>query len=225
MGITLEQVVPWGRCLAEYISMFALSQADLQKRILDCGGGPASFTAEANALGYSVTACDPIYAFSAAAIAPRIDAARDLIMPQVRDKAEAYIWQSIADPDGLETVRMDAMQRFLADLPTGKLAGRYIEGTVLDLPFADDQFDLALSSHFLLAYSKQLGRDFHLQAMAELCRVAREVRIFPLLTVSGETSPWLDEIMTQLAAFGRQAVVATVEYEFQRGGNQMLKIT
>lgn len=225
MGIQLAQVVPWGRCLAEYVGMFALSEADLQKTILDCGGGPASFTAEANALGYSATACDPVYGFSAEDIASRINAARDLIMPQVRQKADAYIWQSIRDPDELERVRMTAMRQFLQDFSDGKQAGRYVEGSVLDLPFPDGHFDLALSSHFLLSYSEQLGQAFHQQAVAELCRVAQEVRLFPLLTISGERSPWVDAISSQVAPLNRQTQIVTVDYEFQKGGHQMLKIT
>ncbi|MEM6350224.1 MAG: methyltransferase domain-containing protein [Cyanobacteria bacterium P01_D01_bin.14] len=225
MGIQLDQVVLWGRCLEEYQRMFALSEADLQKSLLDGGGGPASFTAEATLQGCSVIACDPVYAFSAAAIAPRIEAACDLIMPQVRQNADAYVWQSIADPNALETVRMAAMRQFLTDLPAGKAAGRYVEGSVLDLPFPDGQFDLALSSHFLLSYSTKLGLDFHLEAVRELCRVARAVRIFLLLTVSGERSPWVDAIATHIAQLGRKSTIVTVDYEFQKGGNQMLKIT
>ncbi len=46
MGLKLENVVPWGRSLAEYICMFDLCPSDLQGYILDCGGGPASFNAE-----------------------------------------------------------------------------------------------------------------------------------------------------------------------------------
>jgi hypothetical protein len=39
----LENVVPWGRSLTEYQAMFALSEEDLQKRILRCGDGPREF--------------------------------------------------------------------------------------------------------------------------------------------------------------------------------------
>ena len=62
----LEQVVPWGRSLAEYRAMFTLSEEDLQKRILGCGDGPASFNAEMTASGKpTVTSVDPLYAFEA----------------------------------------------------------------------------------------------------------------------------------------------------------------
>lgn len=43
MGFALDKVVPWGRSYEEYISMFDLSEADLQLRILGCGDGPAGF--------------------------------------------------------------------------------------------------------------------------------------------------------------------------------------
>ena len=36
---TLEQVVPWGRSFEEYRAMFALSDADLEGRVLGCGDG------------------------------------------------------------------------------------------------------------------------------------------------------------------------------------------
>jgi hypothetical protein len=45
LAVMLDQVVPWGRSLSEYVRMFDLSPADLQSRILDCAGGPASFNA------------------------------------------------------------------------------------------------------------------------------------------------------------------------------------
>src|SRR5215218_2875944 len=70
----LHEVVPWGRPFAEYVRMFALAPADLDRRILDCGGGPASFAAEAAAHGARVVACDPLYRFPAGEIARRIDA-------------------------------------------------------------------------------------------------------------------------------------------------------
>ena len=50
------------RSLAEYRAIFALTEADLNGRILDCPDGAASFTAQARALGAAVIAADPIYA-------------------------------------------------------------------------------------------------------------------------------------------------------------------
>ncbi len=58
MAFTLDKVVPWGRSLDEYRRMFALTDSDLEKRILGCADGPASFNAELTANGGSVVSCD-----------------------------------------------------------------------------------------------------------------------------------------------------------------------
>lgn len=225
MGIQLKTVVPWGRCLAEYIKMFNLTEADKAKTILDCGSGPASFTVEMTAQGYQVTACDPIYQFGKAEIKQRIQETYDDILTQVAQHQDSYVWQDIRSPEHLGEVRMQAMQQFLSDFEVGLQAGRYQSESLPTLPFSDQQFDLALSSHFLLLYSTQLGLPFHQAAIQELCRVAREVRIFPLVTVSGERSPWLTDICELLASKGHQTTIETVTYQFQKGGNQMLRIT
>jgi hypothetical protein len=51
MPFSLDRVVPWGRSLAEYRRMFALTEEQFRMRILGCADGPASFNAEATALG------------------------------------------------------------------------------------------------------------------------------------------------------------------------------
>lgn len=56
---------------------------------------------------------------------------------------------------------------------------------VLPLERGSGKFDIALSSHFLFFYSAQLSAEFHLQALREMLRVAREVRVFPLLALDG----------------------------------------
>ncbi len=65
MAFTLEQIVPWGRSFGEYVRMFALTEADLEKRILGCGDGPASFNAAMFRRGRRVVSVDPLYGFSA----------------------------------------------------------------------------------------------------------------------------------------------------------------
>ena len=225
MGIQLKTVVPWGRCLAEYVSMFNLTEADLTRNILDCGAGPASFTAEMTDQGRRVMACDPIYQFSKAEIEQRIQDTYDNILTQVAQHQDSYVWKEIRSPEHLGEVRMQAMGQFLLDFETGLQAGRYRAERLPKLPFQAQQFDLALSSHFLLLYSTQLGEAFHQLAIRELCRVAREVRIFPILTVSGEVSPWLESICDSLRANGYRPSLETVTYEFQKGGNQMLRIS
>ena len=97
-------------------------------------------------------------------------------------------------------------------------------GELPELPFSDGQFQLCVCSHFLFLYSEQLTAEFHTRAIRELVRVAGEVRIFPLLELGGRPSPHMEPIMHELNAEGLQVDVDRVDYEFQRGANQMIRI-
>lgn len=224
MAIILENIVPWGRSLDEYVRMFSLSPNDLKKQILGCGDGPASFNAEMQAAGYQVTSLDPIYRFSVEKIRGRIDETFRTIIDQLERSCDEYLWDDIAGPEELGRMRMASMSRFLADFPTGKMQGRYIEGELPGLPFPDDRFEVALCSHLLFLYSEQLDLDFHRSAIEELCRVAREVRIFPLVTLAGHPSPHVTDIRNHLASREYRVTIEMVPYEFQRGGNTMMRI-
>jgi SAM-dependent methyltransferase len=221
----LEQVVPWGRSLHEYQHMFDLSPVDLQLRILDCAGGPASFNAEMTQLGHSVLSCDPLYQFSAAEIATRVEETYPKILQGLEINYQRFVWQEITSPAHLGEVRMASLAQFLQDFSQGLLVGRYQNLELPTLPFADQEFDLALCSHFLFTYSDQLSLQFHLDSILEMLRVAAEVRIFPLLVnMTGEVSPYLELVLETLQSQGYEATLQKVPYEFQRGGNQMLRI-
>lgn len=119
---------------------------------------------------------------------------------------------------------MATMAEFLADYPEGRDAGRYRGGALPLIPCADGAFELALCSHLLFTYSEHLSAAFHVSAVAELCRVAAEVRIFPLVDFAGKPSPHLEPVIAELSARGRRATVEKVPYCFQCGGDAMLRI-
>lgn len=208
----------------EYVAMFALSRQNSGSRLLGCADGPASFNAEMHARGRTVVSVDPIYRFSAAEIQARIDKTFPVIMQQLRENADDYLWTRIPSPEALGQIRMQSMESFLADFADGKEAGRYLPWELPLLPFEDRQFDLVLCSHFLFLYSEQLSAEFHRQAIQEMLRVAGELRIFPLLTLGRQPSPHLDAVCRHFRESGRSCEVITVDYEFQRGGNRMLRI-
>jgi len=225
MSITLDQVVPWGRSLAEYQRMFDMSELDMSANILGCGDGPASFNAEMTALGHPVVSCDPIYTFSKEQIAQRVEDTYDPIIEQVRRNAQNYIWNDFRNPDVLGQHRLATMRAFLADFDSGRAAGRYLPDALPALSFRDGQFDLALCSHLLFLYSEQLSLEFHEAAIRELCRVAREVRIFPLLALDCRRSAHVAPVQERLCHAGCAAEIVRVPYEFQAGGDQMLRVT
>ena len=221
---TLDRVVPWGRSFDEYRRMFALTDQDLQLRILGCGDGPASFNAEATRRGLRVTSCDPIYRFDEPELRQRIADTCDEVLAQTRRNLADFVWTTIPSVEALGQLRLAAMNDFLADYPAGKAAGRYVEAELPRLPYADASFDLALCSHFLFLYTTQLGQEFHRAAIQEMCRVAAEVRIFPLIALGGTPSPLVEPTVEQLRARGVDVSIAEVPYEFQRGGNRMMRI-
>ncbi len=136
-----------------------------------------------------MVSCDPLYQFSAGQIKQRIDDTYENVIGQTRQNQEKFVWDLIASPDELGRVRLKAMSEFLTDYERGRKTGRYIPAQLPDLPFASLSFDLALSSHFLFLYSDSFSLAFHKNAVDELCRVAREVRIFPLLNYNAERVP------------------------------------
>jgi len=54
---------------------------------------------------------------------------------------------------------------------------------------------------------------------------AKEVRVFPLLTMDGQPSPHLAGVVTELRQAGYHVAVDRVAYEVLRGGNQMLRLS
>ncbi|MDE2718600.1 MAG: SAM-dependent methyltransferase [Chloroflexota bacterium] len=210
MAYTIETIVPLGRSYDEYVEMFALTPSDLNGRILGCADGPASFNAIHSANGGSVVSADPLYDFSAEQIRLRIEETFSEAMRQVRINQSEFVWDSIGSVDELAHVRMQGMKRFLEDYPDGKSDGRYISCGLPDLPFEDQIFDLALCSHYLFLYSAQLSGAFHMRSIRELCRVAAEVRIFPLLEMGSVNSRHLDAVLASLRDGGYYCSVETV---------------
>lgn len=227
----LAGVVPWGRTADEYERMFGLSRAtDLRRRVVGVADGPASFNAEWTAAGGAVTSVDPLYAAPAAAIAARYAAARAEVLAAVAANRGAYVWGDapgqLRDVAHLADRRDAAMAAFAADLEAGRAAGRYVAGGLPALPLPADAADLALVSHYLFLYSgRPLDEAAHVAAVDELLRVAPEARIFPLLTLGGEPSPHLDEVVRHAERRGWVVRVERVAYEVQRDGNQMLVLS
>jgi hypothetical protein len=224
MVMKLDKVVPFGRSLDEYIKMFNLSTEDLHKNILGVGDGPASFNAEGTAKGYKITSIDPIYQFDGAEIKQRFDEVVDNIIDQIIATPNNWVWSYHKNPQELKASRIKTLETFLPDYSQGKEVGRYQAQELPHLDFADQSFDLGLCSHFLFLYSEQLNLDFHLAAIQEMLRVSQEVRIFPLLNLMQETSPYLEAAIAHFNNLHYSTVIAPVPYEFQPGANQMLVI-
>ncbi len=223
MAFNLENVVPWGRNFNEYKLMFQLNESDVSKNIAGFGDGPSCFNYEATQQGYSVTSFDPIYQFSKDELKKRIDDVRITVMQQMRENINNYVWTNIKNLEELENIRMSAMRSFLSDFEKGKQDGRYIYHELPNrLIYADDSFDIGLSSHFLLMYTV-LGYEFHIHSMTEMLRVCKEIRIFPIVDLDANKTDLISKVINY---FDKRydVEIRKTQYEFQKGDNNMLII-
>lgn len=224
MTFKYSEAVPWGRSFEEYRRMFGLSEHELDLRIVGCGDGPASFNGEMFQRGHRVVSCDPLYQLSTDQIQERIAVTYKNVVRQTFENRHKFVWTRIKTPEELGKVRLAAMKTFLADFDDGKRDARYVTGELPDLPFGRNTFDLAVCSHFLFLYSDILSLEFHQRAIEEMCRVAPEARIFPLLNYNAELSPFVEPLLKALAIAGYNTSIEVMPYEFQRGGDKMLRV-
>ena len=223
MSFKLSSVVPWGRNMEEYKLMFCLSEIDLSKKIAGFGDGPACFNSEMTEKGGSVISFDPIYQFSKADIEKRIEEVRVIVMQQMSENIDNYVWKNIKSLDELEFTRMSAMRKFLSDYEKGKSEGRYVYHELPKrLNYDDDHFGIGLSSHFLLMYTS-LGYDFHIASMTEMLRVCKEIRIFPIVDLDANKTDLTEKVVDYFKQDYNVEIVKT-DYEFQKGDNKLLII-
>jgi hypothetical protein len=223
MSIKYDNIVPWGRSFDEYIKMFKLSEYDLTKKILGCGDGPASFNSGMYKLGKRIISIDPVYQFTKEQIKDKIDEKYEEIVKQTENNKDKFIWNTFSSVEELAKTRMNAMKDFLSDYEKGIQEKRYIFAELPNLPFEDKEFELVLSAHFLYFYSENLTYDFHIQSINEMLRVSKEVRVFPIVDLNANISKYLEKTYQYFSSRNIAIEEMKVEYEFQKGGNIMVK--
>lgn len=213
------------RAYEEYVAFFALGSDALRGlRVLDCCAGASSFVARACREGADAVAVDPAYASAGdelAEIGRRGLHDGNAIADSFPGR---FTWEWYGSVQARERMRARALAEFLLDL--GEHPARYVTASLPSLPFDDDRFDLVLCSHLLFTWADQLGYEWHLAALRELCRVAPEVRVFPtVLQGAGEPVPFWDELMEGVHREGMRTELRQVPYEFQVGANEMLVLS
>ena len=224
MHFHYKDIVPWGRSFDEYLGMFDLSEDDLARDIVGVGDGPASFNFRMNQRGTPIISVDPIYQFSEVELRQRIQETYDDVIAQARQNQDKFVWTKFSSVDELAETRMQAMDEFCRDFESGKQQGRYIDASLPNLPFPDYHFDLVLSAHLLFFYSANRDLAFHLDAVRELLRIGTEVRIFPIVDVNSNPSPFLSPVIDELKKENIACSVKHVPYHFQKTGNEMLRL-
>jgi len=218
-------VLVTSRAYEEYVAFFALDVGALPgMRVLDCCAGASSFVARSCRVGADAVAVDPAYAAGGdelAEIGRRSLHDGNAIADSFPGR---FTWQWYGSVEARERMRARALAEFLLDL--AEHPARYVTASLPSLPFDDASFDLAVCSHLLFTWADQLGHDWHLAALRELCRVAREVRVFPtVLQGAGEPVPFWDALLDDLHRDGVRTETRQVPYEFQVGADTMLVLS
>lgn len=90
------------------------------------------------------------------------------------------------------------------------------------LPYKDNTFDIGLSSHFLLMYTV-LGYDFHIQAITEMLRICKEIRIFPIIDLDANKTDLIRNVMDYFQK-RYEVEIKETQYEFQKDDKSFINI-
>jgi hypothetical protein len=218
----LGEIIVSSRPYDEYRAMFGLSDREiLAGPVLDCPGGTGPFGAAVRARGGEAVSADPAYALPLEELVARTQAGLDHGIRYLEENRDSYVWTFFSSLDDLRRRRAAALDDFARDF--ARPDARYVVAALPDLPFADRAFRLALSGYLLFAYPDHLDEAAHERALRELLRVVRdEVRLFPLIDTAYVRYPAIDDLRRRLDAGGVESEVRRVDYEFQRGGNEVL---
>lgn len=215
----------YGRTFEEYCRLFDIGATDLLgRRVLDCPGGPGSFTAVTSQIADDAVAVDPVYGPPVAELEVHCEATIDEVVEQIEAKRSFFDWSFYGDVATRERYARAAARRFLADYD--RHPDRYVEAALPELPFEDDAFDLTCSANFLFLYDDRFDRSFHVAAARELTRVtADELRIAGLQTLDAEPSQYVEPVAQSLEDAGCTTERREVEYRFQPGPTELLVVT
>ena len=222
---TKRMVAPgWVYSLLDYRQMFDLSDQDLSKTILDFPGGISSFNAEMTALGHKVVSGDQFYDLN------EEDMTKHAHVLFEENEAHFMAHKDALQNNDDETINAilgewrQSKDHFLQDYLIGKEKGRYQVMELPTLPPMEHHFDLALCSDFLF-HTQTPDHFSRIQLVSELCRVAHEVRIYPLMDESGNMMvETLGPVMLDLHKQNFGVEVREVPYMKLKGANAMLRV-
>ncbi|CDZ77467.1 hypothetical protein BN59_01750 [Legionella massiliensis] len=220
----MRKLVLWGNHVDEYQEMFDLSSEDLKGRILEYGCGPSAVNSELTKSGQQIISCDPLFTLDKDTLYSKVSLIFADMAGRVMRDQQKFDFSRYGSAKLLMDERYEGMAKFFADYEEGKKEERYLGVSEYKLPFADFSFDFALSANYLFADLDDQDVEFHIQVLKELARVAKEVRIFPLIDRHGQPSPFLGPVLLGLQQQNYGVEVREVPYHLQPTGNAMLRV-
>lgn len=220
----MRNLVLWGHHVDEYREMFALSRADLNTNLLEFGAGPSGVNSELHEKGLRMVSCDPLFVLDKSTLLTKASLIFEEMLDEFRQEIKKFDVERYGGLEGLVETRRAGMRQFFADYDIGLSEKRYVPATGYELSFKDFAFDFALCPHYLFADLDAHDIETHLNIIRELARVAKEVRIFPLIDRFGQPSTYLGPVLLGLQQEHYGAEVREVSYHLQPKGNAMLRV-
>ena len=216
----LNKVMLVGRTFEEYRAMFNLNEFDLKKKIFNAASGVSSFAAEAKEC--NIVNGDIIYNNDYCNLAEKCRSDYDVIEKEVEKKAEMFDFSFYEGIEGHLLVRKNAYTKFLEDYKSG--SDKYVFTELPYTSFHSNTFDLCLVSHLLFIYDNMLDYGFHEDTIEELLRISEEVRIFPLVNLSGERSVFVKKIIMSSKFNNFNFNIKKVNYSVFKSADEYLQI-
>jgi len=220
----MRRIALWGQHLDEYKDMFALTDDDLQKSFLEYNSGVSAFNCEVKSQALSCISCDPWYVLDKQSLKEKIEHSFDKRLLELENNLNSLDLSRYASFEKLVAYRQQGVASFFADFEKGLAEKRYMPITVDELPFHDFQFDFALVANNFFADLDYQTVEYHIARIKELARVAKDVRIFPLVDAKGVPSNLLGPIIMGLYKDKFRVEVKDVSYHLQHRGNAMLRV-
>lgn len=216
-------VKDWIYNLDDYRQIFNLTDQEIQKGTLDYPGGVSSVNAELYALGQTIISAGPSYRLSPKEMQGH---AKQILQNKITNLRQNVELLSTPNEQTINNVIQRwqlSTEQFLADYELGKKQGRYI---VLDPPpftTIEQTFELLLCTDFL--FNKALSPTHSSQQlMDELCKLATEIRVFPLPDAKKIIAAELGPIMLDFQQRNYGIEVRAVNYPLRSDANAFLRI-
>lgn len=219
----MKESTLWGYQRDEYIEMFDLT-LDKPTSFLEYHCGPSAFNQALTKHSGSVVSCDPLFELTEDVLKNYVEPEFQTASQQLAKHPHLDLSHYGGQLQTLIKTRKKGLELFFEDYEKGKTQARYQTLSQGKLPFEDFSFDIALSAYYLFVESEQENLDFYLTTLKELARVAKEVRLFPLVDAQDKLSPMLGPVLLGLQQEKYGVEVKEVPYRLQTNGNAMLRI-
>lgn len=213
----------WGHQLDEYKEMFDLTDNDLESSILEYKSGITAFNSDLKDRMLKIISADALFNLDKKTLMQQSEIIFNNMIAAVKEDLSHFDFKEYENVDNFIFKRRNGMAKFFQDYDKGRQENRYVNLNYLD-NIKDFAFDYALCSHHFFCDPENLDLQSHITEIKMLTRIAKEVRIFPLIDRFEEPASLLGPVLLGLQQENFFVEVKTVPYHLQPEGNAMLRV-